>query len=113
MTRATTGFDGDRRAQAVHALVGRTVLVAQELARVGGKGFHEAAPAFGVNRVQSQGTLARAGRARDHGQGTARDAHVDADQVVQTRAGDDRSCISSTCLGAWATFSWRWFFALG
>jgi hypothetical protein len=59
---------------------------AQELAGVGRQGLHVAALALGVQRVEGQGGLARAGQARDHHQLVAGDVEIDVLEVVRARA---------------------------
>ena len=58
----------------------------QELARVGGQGFHIAALAFCVQRVECERRLARTGQTGDHDQAPARQINVDVLEVVRARA---------------------------
>ena len=59
---------------------------AEELAGVSGEGLDVAALALGVDGVESEGGLARAGEARDHDELVARDVDVDVLEVVLSGA---------------------------
>src|SRR4029077_15165114 len=61
----------------------------EELARVGGEAFHVAALALGVDRVEREARLSRAGQARDADQLLPREANGDVLQVVLPRPVDD------------------------
>ncbi len=80
--------DGDGRRYALDALHLRAVLAVEELPRVGREGFHVAALALGIEGVEDQGGLARAGHARDHDQLVGRDVEVQVLQVVLPGAAD-------------------------
>jgi hypothetical protein len=58
----------------------------EELARVGGEGFHVAALSFGENRIECQGRLARAGQAGQDDQFIPRDFDSNVLKVVFARA---------------------------
>ncbi len=78
-------LDGDGRAKALNGVhIGALDLV-EELAGVGGEGFDVAALAFGIDGVEGQRALARAGEAGDHRERIAGDAHADVAQVVLAR----------------------------
>ena len=81
--------DGDRGGQAVDAVEVRLVHLAQELTGVARETLDVAALALGVDGVEGQARLARAGQACDHDELVARDGDVDVAQVVLTRAADD------------------------
>jgi hypothetical protein len=57
----------------------------QELARIGRQRFDIAPLPFGIDRVERQAGLARAGQAGDHHQAVARQIDVDALEVVFAR----------------------------
>ena len=81
--------DGDGRRQPVDGIhVGLAPLL-EELAGIGRQRLDVAALAFGVDGVEGQRGLARAGQAGDDHQLVARDLHVDILQVVLARAFDD------------------------
>ncbi len=65
----------------------------EELARVRGQRLDVAALALGVDRVEGEARLARAGQPGDHDERVARQHDVDVAQVVLARAGDD-DCLS-------------------
>jgi hypothetical protein len=71
-TRSTAGL--------VHAV--------EELARVGAEGLDVATLALGVEGVEDQAGLARAARARDHGELAGADVQVEVLEVVLARAAD-------------------------
>ena len=81
-------LDGDGRRQAVDVVDVRLLHHLQELARVGRQAFDVAALALGVDGVEGERGLARAGQAREHDEGVARDLQVDVLQVVLARAAD-------------------------
>ena len=60
----------------------------EELARISGERLDVAALPFGIDGVERQRALARAGEAGDHGQRLARDIDVDILQIVLARAAD-------------------------
>ena len=78
--------DGDRRRDALDALGPRPVHALEELARVGREGLDVAALALGVEGVEGERALARAGDAGDDHQLAERQVEVDAAQVVLARA---------------------------
>ncbi len=75
-------LDGDGRRQAVDVVDVRLLHHLQELARVGRQAFDVAALALGIDGVEGERGLARAGKAREHDEGVARDLEVDVLQVV-------------------------------
>ncbi|MNY05432.1 hypothetical protein D3C86_1381550 [compost metagenome] len=75
-------LDGDRRRQPLDGVDVGLLHHRQELAGVGGQRFHVAALALGVQGVEGQRRLARAGQAGDHDQLVARQGQVDVLQVV-------------------------------
>ena len=81
--------DRDGRRQALDRVHVGLVHLAQELARVGAQGLDVAALALGVDGVEGQRRLARAGQAGDDHQRVPRQADVDVLEVVLARAGDD------------------------
>ena len=54
----------------------------QELARVGRQAFHIAPLAFGIDGVEGERGLARAGETREHHEGVAWDFQIDVLEVV-------------------------------
>ena len=78
--------DGDGRRNAVDAIDRRLVHAVEELARVGREGLDVAALAFGVQRVEHQRGLARAGHARHHHQLVQRNVEVEILEIVLARA---------------------------
>ena len=81
-------LDGDGRRQPVDVVDVRLLHHLQELARVGRQALDVAALALGIDRVERQRGLARAGQPREHDQRVARDLQVDVLQVVLARAAD-------------------------
>ena len=79
--------DRDGRRQALDGVHVGLVHLAQELARVGAQGLDVAALALGVDGVEGQRRLARAGQAGDDHQRVARQPDVDVLQVVLACAG--------------------------
>ena len=75
---ATGGFlvDGNRRAEALDVIHLRFVHLTEKLARVGGKAFHVAALALGVNGVKGQAGLPAAAQACDDHELVARNFNV-------------------------------------
>ena len=75
---AAGGFllDGDGGTQTLNGVDIGALNLIEELAGVGGEGFDIAALAFGVDGVEGERTLAGAGKAGDHREGVAGDAHV-------------------------------------
>ena len=63
-------------------------IISQELARVGRERLDVAPLALGVDRVEGERGLARAGEAGEHDQLVARDGQVDVLEVVLARAAD-------------------------
>ena len=78
--------DRDRRRKALDRVHVGLLHLAQELACVGGQRLDVAALALGVDRVERQARLARAGEAGDHDQRVARQLEVDALEVVRAGA---------------------------
>ena len=81
--------DGDGRRQALDGVHVGLVHLPQELAGVGGQRLDVAALALGVDRVEGQRRLARAGEPGDDDEAVARQAQGDVLEVVLARAGDD------------------------
>ena len=79
-------FDGNGRGQARDMVDVGLAHHVQELPRIGGQRFHIAPLAFGIDRIEGQAGLARAGQTGDHHQLVARDADVHAFQIVLARA---------------------------
>ena len=78
-------LDRDGRGQAsTRSTSGRRQ--AQELARVGREALHVAALALGVQGVEGEGRLTRAGQTGDDHELVARNIEVDILQVVRARA---------------------------
>ena len=57
----------------------------EELARVGRKALDVAALALGIDGVEREAALPRAGEAGDHRQALARNVHVDALEIMLAR----------------------------
>ena len=83
--------DRDRRREAVDRVDVRLLHQAEELARVGGERLDVAALPLGVDRVEGEARLARAGEPGDHDQRVAGQLDVDVLEVVLAGAGDDDS----------------------
>ena len=84
---AAGGFllDGNGRAEPFDRVdVGALDLV-EKLAGIGRKRLDIAALALGIDGVEGERALAGAGESGDHGEGVARDAHVDVAQVMLAR----------------------------
>ena len=81
-------LDGDGRRDPFDEVGVRLVHPLQELAGVGGKGFDVAALALGVERVERQGGLPRAGDAGHDDEFIQRDVHVHVLQVVDPDAAE-------------------------
>ena len=81
--------DGDGGRESLDVVDLRLVHAAQELPRVGGQRLDVAALALGVDRVEGQRTLARAGHAGYHHELVARDGDVDVLEVVLASAAND------------------------
>src|SRR5579863_1631572 len=81
-------LDGDRRRQTVDLVYVRLLHHFEELARVGREGLDIAALALGVDRVEGERGLARAGEAGEHHQMVARNGEIDVLEVVLARAAD-------------------------
>ena len=60
----------------------------EELAGIGRQDFDVAPLALGIDRVEGERRLARAGQAGDHHQAVARDVDVDVLEIVLARAAD-------------------------
>ena len=83
--------DRDRRREPLDRVDVRLLHQAEELARVGRERLDVAALPLGVDRVEGEARLARAGEPGDHDQRVARQLDVDVLEVVLTGAGDDDS----------------------
>ena len=75
-------LDRDRGRQALDQFHVRLLHQLQELARIGGERFDIAPLALGIDGVEGEGGLARAGKAGDDGQRLARDIDVDVLEIV-------------------------------
>ena len=84
-------LDGDSGGDALDGIDKRLVHAVEELPDVGGKGFHVAALAFGVEGVEGERGFPGTGRAGDDGEFPERDIEVEASEVVlaATTEGDD------------------------
>ncbi len=81
-------LDGDRRREAVDLVDVRLLHHLEELPGVGRQRLDIAPLAFGVDRVEGERRLARAGQAGEHDELVARDGEVDVLEVVLARAAD-------------------------
>ena len=81
-------LDRDGRGEAVDLVDVRLLHHLQELAGVGGKRFHIAALAFGIDGVESERGLAGAREPGEHHQLIARDFEIDILEIVLARATD-------------------------
>jgi len=61
----------------------------QELPGVRRQALHVAALTFSINRVEGERRLSRAGKAREHDEGIARQLKVDVLEVMLARAAND------------------------
>ena len=89
--------DRDRRREAFDRVDVGLLHQAEELARVGRERLDVAPLPLGVDRVEGEARLARAGEPGDHDQRVSRQLDVDVLEVVLTGAGDDDSLRSSHC----------------
>ena len=81
--------DRDRRREPLDRVHVGLVHLPEELPGVGGQRLHVAALALGVDRVEGEARLARAGQPGDHHQRVARQLQRDVLEVVLARARDD------------------------
>ena len=81
--------DGDGRAEALDVVDVGLLHAAEELAGVGGEGLDVAALALGVDGVEGQGALARAGEAGDNHKLVPGDRDVDVLEVMLAGAFDE------------------------
>ena len=81
-------LDRDGRGEAVDLVDVRLLHHLQELAGIGGKRFHVAALAFGIDGVESERGLARAREPGEHHQLIARNFEIDILEIVLARAAD-------------------------
>ena len=81
-------LDRDGGREAVDLVDVRLLHHLEELARIGGQALDVAALALGIDRVEGERRLARAGQAGEHHQLVARDLHVDVLEIVLARAAD-------------------------
>ena len=79
-------LDRDRRRQPLDMVQIRLFHHRQELARIRGQRFDIAPLALGIDRVECERGLARAGQAGDHDQPVARQFQIDVLEVVRARA---------------------------
>jgi hypothetical protein len=84
-------LDGDSGGDALDGIDEGLVHSVEELPDVGGKGFHIAALAFGVEGMEGERGFPGTGRACDDGEFPERDIEVEASEVVlaATTEGDD------------------------
>ena len=90
--------DGDGRREAVDGVEVGFVHLPEELAGIAGERLDVAALALGVDGVERERGLARAGKARDDHELVARDVDVDVLQVVLARAANDDGFLSHVLL---------------
>jgi hypothetical protein len=81
-------LDGDGRRQAVDLVDVRLLHHLEELAGIGRQALDVAALALGIDRVEGERGLARAGQAGHHDQAVARQVEVDVLQIVLARAAE-------------------------
>ena len=81
--------DGDGGAEALDVVDVGLLHAAEELAGVGGEGLDVAALALGVDGVEGEGTLARAGEAGDNHELVSGDRDVDVLEVMLAGAFDE------------------------
>ena len=89
----------DGRRQAVDLVDVRLLHLAQELACVGAQRFDVASLALGVDRVEGQAALARAGQAGDDHEPVARQLNGDVLEVVLARAAHNELFLGHTGSG--------------
>ena len=87
--------DRDGRRQALDGVHVRLVHLPQELARVRGQRLHVAALALGVDGVEGERGLARAGQAGDDHERVSRQLDGDVLEVVLAGAGDDDGVLTA------------------
>src|SRR5579863_231712 len=75
----------NRWTQPVNGIYIRAFHLIEELPRVGGKGFHVAALAFGIDGVKGQRRLARPAQAGNHGQRITWNVNVNVLEIVLAR----------------------------
>ncbi len=78
-------FDGNRRRQAIDLIDVRLLHHFQELAGIGGQGFHIPPLTLGINRVERQRGFAGSGKASQHHQLIAGDFETDVLEIVLAR----------------------------
>ncbi len=81
-------LDCDRRGEAVDLVDVRLLHHLQELAGIGREALDVAPLAFGVDRVEGERRLPRAGEAGEHDQPVARQVEIDVLEIVLARAAD-------------------------
>ncbi len=81
-------LDGDGRRQAVDLVDVRLLHHLEELPRIGGQRLHITPLALGIDGVEGERGLARAGQAGEHDQFVARNGDVDVLQIVLAGAAD-------------------------
>ncbi len=99
-TRVLAGgflVDGNGGRKAVDGIQVGLAHLPQELAGIAGKAFHVAALAFGVDGVERQRALPRAGKAGDDHQLVARDNDIDVLEVVLARTLDNDGALRHAC----------------
>ena len=103
--------DGNGRRHAVHLVDCRLVHAVQKLARIGAEGFHIAALAFGIQRVEHQARLARAAGAGDDGQLAGANVQVQVLKVVLSRSANADQSLGHVRRSFWggAVILWQAF----
>ena len=86
--------DGHGGRQSLDGVDVRLVHLAEELARIARERLHIAALALGVDRVERQGALTRAGQACDDDELVARNRQVDVLEVVLASPSDDDAVLT-------------------
>ncbi len=89
VARSRLLVDRDRRREPLDRVHVRLVHLAEELTRVGGQRLYVATLSLGVDRVEGEARLARAGQTGDHHQGVPGQLQGDVLQVVLARSADD------------------------
>jgi len=92
--------DGDGGGEAVDVVDVRLVHLAEELAGIGGKGLDVAPLALGIDGVEGEGRLARAGKSRKYDELVAGDGDVDVFEVVLARPPDGDGVLHGDLLGS-------------
>ena len=91
-------LDRDRRGEPLDHVHVRLLHQAEELAGVGGERLDVAPLALGVDGVEGEGGLPRAGEPGDDGQAVARDLDVDVLEIVLAGTADDEPVVGHSPL---------------